>query len=204
MDFVGSPNFSPARHSTNGSRRSRPGSRASSLDHRLSIIAEDSNTPLPPLPSHQPHNRPFSRRFLGEPPRYSGHAPPKYSLWDVTGPKGEKFDDLRNNRFVAQRGGWKRICLIAILVIVCIIALAIGLGVGLKKKHSRYFFLTLMICFRNVTNIPLAVHLLLLPPPPPPLVAVLSPLDPTPSKPFSTLPRRPALPIAPRGNANLQ
>jgi hypothetical protein len=142
MDFVGSPNFPPARHSNSGSRRSRAGSRASSLDHRLSIIAEDSSAP-PPLPTHQPHNRTFSRRFLGEPPRYShGHEPPKYSLWDVTGPKGEKFEDLRNNAYVARRGGWRRICLIAILVIACMIALIVGLVVGLHKKHSR-FVLTL-------------------------------------------------------------
>ena len=142
MDFVGSKNFtpSPARHSSSNSRRSRTNSRASSLDHRLSIIAEDSSaTALPPRPPPQTHNRPFGRRFLGDPPRYSnGPAPPKYSLWDVTGPKGEKFEDLRNNAYVARRGGWRRICLIALIVIACIVALVVGLVVGLKKKHSRY------------------------------------------------------------------
>ena len=128
------------RHSTHNAKRSRAGSRASSLDHRLSIIAEDSNNPPVPPPVHQTHNRPFHRRFLGEPPRYRvGREPPKYTLWDVTGPKGEKFDDLRNNAYVARRGGWKRICVIAFLLIACIVALAVGLAVGLnKKKHNRY------------------------------------------------------------------
>ncbi len=59
-------------------------------------------------------------------------------MWDVTGPKGEKLEDLRNNAYVARRGGWKRICLIALVVIACIVALAVGLAVGLHKKHSRY------------------------------------------------------------------
>jgi len=138
---VGSHDFvdrSLPRHSTHGARRSRAGSRASSLDHRLSIINEDGNPPPPP-PVQQPHHRPFSRRFLGEPPRYrDGKEPPRYSMWDVTGPKGEKLEDLRNNAYVARRGGWKRICLIALVVIACIVALAVGLAVGLHKKHSRY------------------------------------------------------------------
>ncbi len=141
-NFVGSPESSdrslPRHSSHNAARRSRAGSRASSLDNRLSIIAEDSNNPPPLPPVQQTHNRPFSRRFLGEPPRYrDGKEPPKYSLWDVTGPKGEKFEDLRNNAYVARRGGWKRICLVAFLVIACIVALVVGLVVGLRKKHTR-------------------------------------------------------------------
>ena len=142
MDFVGSPHFSDRslpRHSANGPRRSRTGSRASSLDHRLSIIAEDASA-LPPVPAQShTHGRPFRNRFLGDPPRYSnGLRPPQYSLWDVTGPNGEKFQDLRDNAYVARRGGWKRICLIAFIVIACIIALVVGLVVGLRKKSSRY------------------------------------------------------------------
>ena len=130
------------RHSTHNAKRSRAGSRASSLDHRLSIIAEDGNHPPPQPPIPQTHNRPFSRRFLGEPPRYrDGKEPPKYSLWDVTGPKGEKFDDLRNNAYVAGRGGWKRICLIVFIVIACTVGLIVGLVVGLRKKNSRYIII---------------------------------------------------------------
>ncbi|CAF9943837.1 MAG: hypothetical protein ALECFALPRED_001470 [Alectoria fallacina] len=125
------------RHSTNaGVRRgSRNASRTSSL--RLSIIEEDANyAPLPPTSPPKTHNRPFHRRFLGEPPRYSGRSPPTYSLWDVTGPKGEKFEDLRNNAYVARRGGWRRICLVAAIVIACVVALVVGLVVGLHKKHN--------------------------------------------------------------------
>lgn len=126
------------RHSTNaGVRRgSRNASRSSSL--RLSIIEEDANyVPLPPTSPPKTHNRPFHRRFLGEPPRYSGRSPPTYTLWDVTGPKGEKFEELRNNAYVARRGGWRRICLVAIIVIACLVALVVGLAVGLHKKHSN-------------------------------------------------------------------
>ena len=127
------------RHSTNaGVRRgSRNASRASSL--RLSIIEEDASyVPLPPTPTSPPktHNRPFHRRFLGEPPRYSGRSPPTYTLWDVTGPKGEKFEDLRNNAYVARRGGWRRIGVLAAIVLVLVVALAVGLAVGLRKKSN--------------------------------------------------------------------
>ena len=145
LNFVGSPDFSPsqlppARHSTSGSRRSRTTSLAGSLDHRLSIIEEDHASSSPPISPLHPktHNRPFSRRFLGEPPRYSsGHSPPRYTFWEVTGPKGEKFEDLRNNAYVARRGGWKRICLFVWLIIILVLALAIGLGVGLSKNRNN-------------------------------------------------------------------
>lgn len=126
------------RHSTNaGVRRgSRNASRASSL--RLSIIEEDANyVQLPPTSPPKTHNRPFHRRFLGEPPSYSGRSPPTYSLWDVTGSKGEKFEDLRNNAYVARRGGWRRICTVIVIVITCVIALVVGLAVGLHNKHNN-------------------------------------------------------------------
>lgn len=135
LDFVGSPNFDSrpqsSRRSNGGGPRSRQSSRASSFDTRLPIIDEDHPSPPLPLPPRT-HNRPFSRRFLGEPPRYSnGHEPPKYTFFDVKGPKGEKFEDLRNNAYIAQRGGWKRICIISLVLLVVIVALAVGLGVGL-------------------------------------------------------------------------
>ncbi|KAL9125508.1 MAG: hypothetical protein Q9217_005295 [Psora testacea] len=148
LSFVGSPDFhpskppSPARHSTSGSRRSRATSLAGSVEHRLSIIEEDN--PSPPLTSPPPpkaHNRPFSRRFLGEPPGYSsGQCPPRYTFWDVTGPKGEKFEDLRNNAYIAKRGGWKRICIVGWFIVILAIALAVGLGVGLSQRHKNSKF----------------------------------------------------------------
>lgn len=124
-------------HSSNaGVRRgSRNASRASSF--RLSIIEEDANyVPLPPTSPPKTHHRPFHRRFLGEPPSYSGPSTPPYSLWDVRGPKGEKMQGLRNNRFT-NIGGPRRLCLIAVIAIACIVALAVGLAVGLHKKNNN-------------------------------------------------------------------
>ncbi|KAL8688815.1 MAG: hypothetical protein Q9218_005366 [Villophora microphyllina] len=126
------------RHSINGSKRER--SRASSIHSpnvRLSIIEEDGD--IPPLPA-KAHHRPFHRRWnLGEPPRFSYESPPpKYSVWDATkGPKGEKLGDVRNNKHIARRGGWRRICLIAILLVATVVALVAGLVVGLHRKNSK-------------------------------------------------------------------
>ena len=53
------------------------------------------------------------------------------------GPKGESFNDVRNNKYIAQRGGWKRICLITWLVLLAVIALIVGLAVGLTKKFHK-------------------------------------------------------------------
>ena len=142
LNFVGSQDFTPPTPVVRTPRRSRASSFAGSVDNRLSVIEED----RPSQPSHShpttstnTHNRPFSRRFgLGEPPRYQqGRSPPNYTFWDIQGPKGEKFADLRNNAQVAKRGGWKRICIIGWLVVILILALAVGLGVGLSKKHSK-------------------------------------------------------------------
>jgi hypothetical protein len=70
-----------------------------------------------------------------------GRGTPPYAEYDnVTGPRGEKFSDLRNNRHVAKRGGWTRVLLIALIVLLIIVGLGVGLGVGLtrSKKNSRY------------------------------------------------------------------
>ncbi|KAL8710783.1 MAG: hypothetical protein Q9225_007231 [Loekoesia sp. 1 TL-2023] len=122
------------RHSNNGSKRNR-GSSTHSPAARLSIIAEDGD--VPPMPP-KAHHRPFHRSWnLGDPPRISFEtSPPKYSVWDATGPKGEKLADVRNNKHIARRGGWKRICLIALLMIAVIVGLVVGLVFGLRKKHS--------------------------------------------------------------------
>ena len=148
LNFVGSPDFSPShsspgRRSASGSKRPRATSLAGSVDHRLSVIEEDQASPSKPSPPHpKTHNRPFSRRFLGEPPRYgSGTSPPRYTFWEVTGPKGEKFEDLRNNAYIAKRGGWKRFCVIAWVIIIMVVALAVGLGVGLSKRRANRYAL---------------------------------------------------------------
>ena len=145
LNFVGSPDFGPpaARHSSNGARRSRRGSAATSLDARLPIIEEDH--PSPPLPPEEPpktYHRPFSQRFRSNPPIYTDkNLPPEYSFFDVIGPKGEKFDDLRNNKFIAERGGWRKLCTIGFVLFLIVTGVVVGLAVGLSKKHSsRYVY----------------------------------------------------------------
>ncbi|KAL8806149.1 MAG: hypothetical protein Q9182_001550 [Xanthomendoza sp. 2 TL-2023] len=123
------------RHSTNGSKRSRASS-VHSPSVRLSIIEEDSAS-HPPIPPRA-HHRPFHRRWnLGDPPRSSFESPPpKYSVWDTMGPKGEKLGDVRNNKHIARRGGWRRICLILLILLTLVVGLAVGLSIGLRKKNS--------------------------------------------------------------------
>ncbi|KAL8933037.1 MAG: hypothetical protein Q9216_006552 [Gyalolechia sp. 2 TL-2023] len=132
-DFV---NLHFPRHSNNGSKRSRASSTHSPAA-RLSIIAEDGD--VPPMPP-KAHHRPFHRRWnLGDPPSFSFEtSPPKYSVWDTTGPKGEKLADVRNNKHIARRGGWIRMCLIALLTIGIVVALVVGLVFGLRKKNSNH------------------------------------------------------------------
>ena len=141
LDFVGSSNFversaPPPVHSSKkiGSRSLR--SRGNSVDTRLSIIAEDGV--LSPPPPERTQNRFFNRRWnIGEPPSHNFETPPpKYSVWDATGPKGEKLADVRNNKYIARRGGWNRILLISLLVVAIIVALIAGLVVGLRKKKK--------------------------------------------------------------------
>ena len=71
---------------------------------------------------------------------FQGRGPPYTEYDNVTGPRGEKFSDLRNNRHVAKRGGWTRVLLMALIVLLVIMGLGVGLGVGLtrSKKSLRY------------------------------------------------------------------
>jgi hypothetical protein len=79
-------------------------------------------------------NRPMARFFQMP---FQTRAPPPYAEYhDVTGPRGEKFSDLRNNRHVAKRGGWTRVLLIALIVLLVIVGLAVGLGVGLTRPKG--------------------------------------------------------------------
>lgn len=120
-----------------GPRQASSGRRVS-VEPRLGAIEEDGGM-LPDSPP-KAHNRPLERMFqLGFPPRRSQErAPPPYSEWDeVTGPRGEKFTDVRNNRHLVGRGGWKRFCLIALIVLALIVALVVGLVVGLRHKNHK-------------------------------------------------------------------
>lgn len=74
-----------------------------------------------------------------DPPRPSfDKSPPQYSLWDATGPKGERLWGARENHHKGRRGGWRRTMLIAIIVTLVAVALVVGLVVGLKKRAKRY------------------------------------------------------------------
>lgn len=128
--MLSNPSAQPIPHLPPHSKRSRP----TSTDVRLSVIAEDGVLPPPP------HNRPFSRRWnIGDPPPHSyENSPPKYSPWVATGPKGERLWEVRNNKFIASRGGFKRICLIGLVVAAVLVALIVGLVLGLRKKKSKY------------------------------------------------------------------
>ena len=110
--------------------------------NRLSIIAEDGDSPPVPKTPTKAHHRPFNRRWnLGDPPRHSFEkSPPPYSVWNLTSPKGEKLTDVRNNKHIARRGGWKRLLAATVAFVAVVVALAVGLAIGLRKaKSSRYF-----------------------------------------------------------------
>ena len=112
-----------------------------SADTRLSVIAEDGDPqPPPPIPPRSA-NRPLVRKFhhRSDPPRPSFEkSPPPYNVWtDVRGPNGERLIDLKNNRFVAKRGGWWRLGALALVVIAVVVGLTVGLIVGLRKRNSN-------------------------------------------------------------------
>ena len=114
-------------------------SRNTSAEDRLATILESGNNapPVPPRAANRPSPK---RHLLGYTSRHnSDHSPPPYTTYaTVVGPSGEKFVDIRNNRHIAKRGGWKRLCILIVVVLVVIVALIVGLAVGLGKKRARY------------------------------------------------------------------
>ncbi|MCJ1301538.1 hypothetical protein MMC08_004339 [Hypocenomyce scalaris] len=107
-------------------------------DHRLSVIVEDGDAHVRTVPPKAYH-RPFSRNwYLGDPPRHSYEkSPPAYRVWNKPGPRREKLADVRNNKFIARRGGWKRLLILALVIVAVLVALIVGLVLGLrKKKHN--------------------------------------------------------------------
>jgi hypothetical protein len=117
------------------------------LDHRLSIIAEDesavpaaspvtsrtsrsSRAPLL-LPSRAGLDRcSFLARLWADPP------PSLYSVEDASsGSRGEKLIvEVRANRHVAGRGGWRRLAAFVLLAVAVVVAVAVGLTLGLRKR----------------------------------------------------------------------
>ena len=107
---------------------------------RLGAIHEDGGM-QPDIPPRA-HNRPMRLIYSSFPALERYHlAPPPYTEYnDIIGPKGEKFSDLRSNRYLSKRGGWLRLLIIGLIVLIIIVAVAVGLGAGLirPKKSSRY------------------------------------------------------------------
>ena len=96
--------------------------------------------PVPPRALHRPAHKVFG---LGPPPRLNFEgSPPEYTQNDagVTGPHGEKLSDVRkglyNNKYIARRGGWKRLAVIGLIAILFIVGLVVGLVVGLRNGHG--------------------------------------------------------------------
>lgn len=133
------------RSTSAGSMHRRELSATSSLP----VIEEDRDSFGPPrvAPAVPPRawNRPAHKVFgLGAPPRLNfDSTPPAYSQFDSTGvegPKGEKLADVRKgitgNKHIAKRGGWARLCVIALIILLCLVGLIVGLVIGLRKHKS--------------------------------------------------------------------
>jgi hypothetical protein len=110
------------------------------LTHPVTLGPIDEEGGMRPDIPQRSQYRPMTR-FLHPFQSSDAREPPFTEYNDVTGPRGEKFSDLRNNRHVAKRGGWTRVLLIALIVLLLIVGLAVGLGVGLtrSKKSARSF-----------------------------------------------------------------
>jgi hypothetical protein len=99
----------------------------------LGAIEEDGGM-RPDIPQRSQY-RPMAR--LLHPFQFSpAREPPVTDYTDVTGPRGEKFSDLRNNRHVAKRGGWTRVLILVLIGLLLVSGLAVGLGVGLTKSNQ--------------------------------------------------------------------
>ena len=93
--------------------------------------------------TYGPHN--FLRSLMFP----TSTAPPKDDLETITGPHGEKFTDVRQNRRsypgelqgkkkILRRGGWRTyLCLGLVLVIIAAVV-AIGVVIGLKRMNSGH------------------------------------------------------------------
>ena len=130
----------------------------------LGSIAEDGGM-SPDIPIRNPQRRSHSQ----SPPSYHtprafvNHyfptliSPPSNDLENVTGPRGEKLNDARENRRsrqmpVSMRGkqSMRRFICIGMVIIILAAMVAIGLVIGLKRMHkgNRYGFLPLRVFVR--------------------------------------------------------
>ena len=156
------PRFTHIPHSSTPPRRGnrRNGGYPQSALRRLGAIDEDSSSIAPDVPTRSP-DRP--RKFVSFAPTFDAKKFFTYNRWahddsvpppdvyeKITGPNGEKFNDVRQNRPFRSSGTgrWRRAicvgCIVLVILAVLGIALGVGLGVGLaKKKAARYLIPTL-------------------------------------------------------------
>lgn len=136
--------------------------------NHLGAIDEDSNSVAPDVPRRHPGrnaNRP--RKIVGFIPgdaskffswssysRPHEDVPPPGAYDGITGPRGEKFSDLRQNKPFRPpgRGGWKRmICLgsVVALIVLLAVGLGVGLGVGLTRRKGTRYTLPILLLIRD-------------------------------------------------------
>lgn len=100
----------------------------------------DNGSTQPSRPATVSH-RPWFRNFEhGDPPDHENdRPPPPYSRYaNKLGPGGEKLQEVRNNKFIARRGGWWRLAAVAIVIAIIVVSLVVGLVVGLRNRRQRY------------------------------------------------------------------
>lgn len=149
---LGPRNNHDASYSATPPRRSKKHSSARNST-RLGAIDEHSSIVAPDIPSRNQARKQYrygtATKFFtfGAFPRLDHSEPPVGTYDDITGPRGEKFGDLRQNKPFRppNRGGWRRfLCLgLVALIVLLAIGLGVGLGVGLTR-HKGYVHLSFM------------------------------------------------------------
>ena len=141
------PPLYTARAASTTPRRSQPTKILGAIDENGGMS--------PDIPIRNPRRKTHSR----SPPSYNPRAflssllpthisAPKNDLDDVTGPRGEKLSDARQNRRSKNRGEMpvalrgkrslsKRLVCIGLVVVILAAMVAIGLVIGLKRMHRK-------------------------------------------------------------------
>lgn len=127
-------------------RRSRPTAQlpaakrlSTPAGDRLSVILENGDASFAPRKSPRSSHQ-WSKKSgslagttLFEDPEDAYDQPPDRNA--------EKLEQLRNNKHIAKRGGWKRLALCIAVSVVVVVAVVVGVVVGLKKRSpSTYVF----------------------------------------------------------------
>lgn len=84
--------------------------------------------------------RPMGHPFISFFPSKSSLKSSETQYDDVTGPRGEKFDDMRRNIKGAghpKRGGWRTFLCLGFVAFMILAGLIIGLAVGLTKRKGH-------------------------------------------------------------------